>query len=282
MATARQIGIYPPALSLAFGWNVSQSFRGVIRPASNGYPNFWGNFVNISSDDASVSGNNFVSAQTLRHVYGGGNTRGGRNSFSVYSILSRSTALDNPNRNYVAGQFNARASAPDGGINTGAGALGAVFGLSSVGVLQNSAVNFLECSAGEFNVAMQAGSSAKYKNILSLVGRNDDVVPGSVYDCMLALSIQTGAVTWKDGVLIGTMNGSMFPVTGSLIRTMAGTFTYGMDLSASTITAPVVAPLITPVSASAPGKTGAIVWDTNFVYVCVATNTWKRAALASW
>ncbi len=38
----------------------------------------------------------------------------------------------------------------------------------------------------------------------------------------------------------------------------------------------------TPASASAAGNQGEICWDSNYVYVCVATNTWKRAALASW
>ena len=38
----------------------------------------------------------------------------------------------------------------------------------------------------------------------------------------------------------------------------------------------------TPASASASGVTGTIKWDANYVYVCIATNTWKRAAIASW
>ena len=38
----------------------------------------------------------------------------------------------------------------------------------------------------------------------------------------------------------------------------------------------------TPASATAPGTTGTVVWDAGYVYVCVATNTWKRSALASW
>jgi len=37
-----------------------------------------------------------------------------------------------------------------------------------------------------------------------------------------------------------------------------------------------------PASASANGTTGDISFDVNYVYVCVATNTWKRAALATW
>lgn len=38
----------------------------------------------------------------------------------------------------------------------------------------------------------------------------------------------------------------------------------------------------TPASASAPGQPGEISWDADFVYVCIAENTWRRAALAGW
>lgn len=38
----------------------------------------------------------------------------------------------------------------------------------------------------------------------------------------------------------------------------------------------------TPATAGASGEAGKIAWDTNYIYVCVATNTWKRAALSTW
>ena len=38
----------------------------------------------------------------------------------------------------------------------------------------------------------------------------------------------------------------------------------------------------TPSSASDTGQAGQICWDTNYLYVCVASNTWKRIALNSW
>jgi len=38
----------------------------------------------------------------------------------------------------------------------------------------------------------------------------------------------------------------------------------------------------TPASASATGTTGMIRWDANYIYVCTATNTWKRVAIATW
>jgi uncharacterized membrane protein len=39
-----------------------------------------------------------------------------------------------------------------------------------------------------------------------------------------------------------------------------------------------------PASASATGTAGTIAWDAslNFLYVCTATNTWKRVAIATW
>jgi len=38
----------------------------------------------------------------------------------------------------------------------------------------------------------------------------------------------------------------------------------------------------TPSSSSDTGNPGDICWDSDYIYVCVATNTWKRAALSSW
>lgn len=38
----------------------------------------------------------------------------------------------------------------------------------------------------------------------------------------------------------------------------------------------------TPSSASDACVTGMHAWDANYVYVCVATNTWKRSALSTW
>ena len=38
----------------------------------------------------------------------------------------------------------------------------------------------------------------------------------------------------------------------------------------------------TPSSASDFGLKGEIRWDANYLYICVATDTWKRVALSSW
>ncbi len=38
----------------------------------------------------------------------------------------------------------------------------------------------------------------------------------------------------------------------------------------------------TPAAASATGTAGQFAWDTNYIYVCVATDTWKRVAISTW
>lgn len=38
----------------------------------------------------------------------------------------------------------------------------------------------------------------------------------------------------------------------------------------------------TPASASATGTQGQIAWDSDYLYVCTSTDTWKRVAIATW
>jgi hypothetical protein len=38
----------------------------------------------------------------------------------------------------------------------------------------------------------------------------------------------------------------------------------------------------TPASASDTGTQGQIAWDADYIYVCTATDTWKRVAIATW
>lgn len=38
----------------------------------------------------------------------------------------------------------------------------------------------------------------------------------------------------------------------------------------------------TPASATASGVKGEIAWDSSYIYVCVATDTWKRVGISTW
>ena len=37
-----------------------------------------------------------------------------------------------------------------------------------------------------------------------------------------------------------------------------------------------------PATAASTGTAGTITWDADYIYVCVATDTWKRASIATW
>ena len=49
-----------------------------------------------------------------------------------------------------------------------------------------------------------------------------------------------------------------------------------------TINGSAVVPFTTPASSTATGTKGQIAVDANYIYVCVATNTWKRVGLSTW
>jgi hypothetical protein len=52
-----------------------------------------------------------------------------------------------------------------------------------------------------------------------------------------------------------------------------------LDVNADTVR---VRAARTPASATATGANGEICWDANYIYVCTATNTWRRSAISSW
>lgn len=78
------------------------------------------------------------------------------------------------------------------------------------------------------------------------------------------------AITWISAIDIA-------PTGGVVIGPSGFTGTHGFNATAINI-----ATAKTPASASAAGTAGDICWDTSYVYVCVSSSTWKRAALSTW
>lgn len=50
----------------------------------------------------------------------------------------------------------------------------------------------------------------------------------------------------------------------------------------STVSANIVISNSVPANSSANGNAGTIRFDSSYIYVCVANNTWKRATLSTW
>jgi hypothetical protein len=63
------------------------------------------------------------------------------------------------------------------------------------------------------------------------------------------------------------------------VRFISSVISFGNQVSGNlTITGLFAAPLTTKASTD-PGIAGQICWDANYIYVCTATNTWKRTSL---
>jgi len=94
--------------------------------------------------------------------------------------------------------------------------------------------------------------------------------PGSNYPTLPPPDV-TAAVTDYDN--------TMTPLRRMMLQVaMTSTQTHLVLNTGSTVGIP----MATPASAGATGISGTIAFDSNYVYACVSTNTWKRAPLASW
>jgi len=89
-----------------------------------------------------------------------------------------------------------------------------------------------------------------------------------------AISTNVGSGTEAFDLLVLLMTGGASPTEAARFRS-SGNF----GIKGNTLNIPITR---TPASAGALGTTGDICWDSNFIYVCVATDTWKRVAIATW
>ncbi len=90
------------------------------------------------------------------------------------------------------------------------------------------------------------------------------------------------------GPVVGNANLNLGSTTGS-VRTWVGQGTLAnvvTTVSESGFTvnkgALVVSANSAPMAANSTGTAGTISWDGDYVYICVATDTWKRANISSW
>jgi hypothetical protein len=76
-----------------------------------------------------------------------------------------------------------------------------------------------------------------------------------------------------NGATIGHIDDTDLITLADGLATIAGAFT---------VTGNTIIASATPASSSASGTAGQISWDSNYVYICISSNTWKRVAIASW
>jgi hypothetical protein len=129
-----------------------------------------------------------------------------------------------------------------------------------------------------FDVALISGGVRRFvvnydDSIITIKGSNESSNPEALR--LVADSVRFSTGTSGSGaeraridnsgrLLIGTSSdsgGALLQVNGNRVR---------------------VATAKTPASASDTGTAGEICWDSSYIYVCTATDTWKRAALSTW
>jgi hypothetical protein len=89
------------------------------------------------------------------------------------------------------------------------------------------------------------------------------------------INVRVSNQLWRPGVPAGG-------TTGQYIRKASST-DYNTEWTNNILVLGILTvPTSTPTSASATGTTGTVTWDSNYIYICVATNTWKRVAISTW
>ena len=175
---------------------------------------------------------------------------------------------------------------------------------SSLHLVENSTSGSRGLICGQHNTGPQAGvmvfrKSRGTETAPAAVAEGDYIatIHAQAYDGTQYLSnVSTGSISFLvDGpVATGSIPTGMSFQTGSTVTnkserlkiTSAGNVGIGtstptelLDVNSDGIR---IRTAKTPTSSNAACNQGEMSWDSNFVYVCVATNTWKRSALASW
>lgn len=274
------------------------SVSGPVTPYScNGGTCYDVNLINVTGDNVAAgqggNGGPTVAGFTATHSFGGGSATGNFWGATVNANLTATTG--NTTGNYGGLLINAAANAAASEPNS------AWWGINALSTCKWTAS--LQCIGSELDVALVSGAAASDKIGSQVVLTTVDRVAGSRVNIGSLLGNQDASSPgWDCGWCGGAFNG-FWPFTGTSTiygcwpRTVArngagravpdgacGTTFFVMDYRNATIAAggaPIAMPLITPASSATACVTGSMEWDASFIYICTATNTWKRATLAA-
>jgi len=138
-------------------------------------------------------------------------------------------------------------------------------------------------SAANADLTLEGTSSAtKTSSYVSMQPTGGDVVVGGVTTDYNFEVQDQGASNYRITVnlnssgenVIGSINGAVGDTTGATLRIYSPRLR--LDGVVNLVTS------ATPASAAATGTAGDIAWNTTHLFICTATDTWKRVAIATW
>jgi len=144
----------------------------------------------------------------------------------------------------------------------------------------------ISASSGQ---VVQANSNVFFRNQnFAIFGVDTTPSDGALYVSWVSgqgAVLQTyGAV----GQIFELANSYQWQISGSVVAANIFASTANIRIHSGTdngdtlqVNGNIYAPLTTPSSSSATGVAGTIEWDASFIYICTATNTWKRTALST-
>ncbi len=219
-----------------------QTATGIVAAGSGELDEGWSANRIILSDNGIDTSGLSAGIQTSNALYvaykGSGTKAIGQSIFGTLNITGTPATSSNTLNQFVAGQFIGQVSVNLGGTNTGAGAVGAIFGLGATGIAADAATNLLNVTGGEINAGILTGCSAKSFSLLSLASLGNHAVAAATYNAGLSISAIGGALGIANGILFSDYNGAHAIVsTGSLFKTQgSSTVANAFDTSSYSIT----------------------------------------------
>ena len=263
-------------LSVNRSWTVSAGVSG--SGSINKIPKFT---TSTTVGDSNITDNGSVVTITTEASVDGiniGKGPGSANGFSTrvgaFSLFSNTTGLGNTTTGYSALLFNttgdhntangmfALKSNTLGSDNTGVGfnvSLSNTIGNKNTGIGSNTLLNIVD---GSNNTAFGYGAGAN-----AIAGSSNNVYIG--YNAG-----PTSTVTESNKLYIANASGTAL-ISGDF---SARTVTIDGAIAATKL----ILPSNAPVNPTAAGVAGEIRYDSSFLYICVATNSWERVPLSAW
>lgn len=266
-----------------------------------------GPFYHVIRDSANSSGSplKLSHGHVIRHSFSG--TTGARSASLVEMSMANqpsSAEQTTPSTGYVSHQARGWVQVNAGGVGgdqnttTTRNWKGEWFGRNANVWMASGATYWNSIIGDEIDVSVYTGASVSRKIGFFIVQTSLDRVAGEHEDAGIAFANQgASCARWDYGILFGTSSsywsfrddstliGVQDQAATGVLDFLDRTALYGVDFSNvefQTGGAGFLAPLITPSAANATGKAGSIVWDADYIYICTATDTWKRVAIATW